>query len=76
MAPPFLLNLKIKEFNPFNSIEWSVNVKDNTLLLFPSQLYHGVAPNFSNNNRISIAFNTFVKGQISDATSGAELYLN
>jgi uncharacterized protein (TIGR02466 family) len=75
-TPPFLLNLKAKSFTPFNTEHWSVPVENHTVLLFPSQMYHGVTPNFSNNDRISIAFNTFVKGQIGDTTSGADLYLN
>ena len=41
------------EFNPSFFIE----PKNNTLILFPSNLIHFVMPHYENNNRISLAFN-------------------
>ena len=75
MSPPFLLNLKSKEYNQYNSIEWSVPVEDNMLIIFPSSCYHYVQPNETNNKRISIAFNTFIRGQLGAVREGADLFL-
>jgi hypothetical protein len=40
----------------------SFKVKKNTLIIFPSTLIHHVNNTKSKNTRISLAFNTFVKG--------------
>lgn len=37
--------------------------KNGDVVLFPSYLTHGVSPHFTNEDRISIAFNTMVKGK-------------
>lgn len=76
MTSPYLLNFKPKSFNVFNSIEWDVPVENNMILLFPSSCYHYVKKNNSENKRISIAFNTFVRGKIGTEFSGADLILN
>ena len=41
---------------------FSVNARSGTLLLFPSDLDHSVPENKSEEDRISLAFNTFPKG--------------
>ena len=51
----------IESFNNFNAGQWSVTPKKNTLLMFPPWLYHKVAMNREDTNRISIAFNTVCK---------------
>jgi uncharacterized protein (TIGR02466 family) len=75
LAPPFLLNMKPTEYNMFNSTEWSVSVEDGDILIFPSSCFHHVKVNQSNNRRISIAFNTFVRGTIGSESAGADLIL-
>lgn len=75
LTPPFLLNYVPKEFNRFNSLEWNLPLENNSLILFPSTCYHYVKPNKSSNERVSIAFNTFVKGKIGQE-NGSELILN
>ena len=50
------------EHNIWNSDKWEVPVADNMIVLFPSGLLHGVQHHNSCYNRISIAFNVFVKG--------------
>lgn len=55
---------QVKEFNILNSHSWWFNVKNYQLILFPSFLEHSVETKFSNNTRISLAFNTFLKGNI------------
>lgn len=42
----------------------AVEPEDNLLLLFPSYLNHFVTPNNSSENRISISFNTFFRGEL------------
>ena len=49
------LNLLEKSY--FNSFE----IEENVLLLFPSWLKHYVNPNLSNEDRISLSFNTNFK---------------
>ena len=59
-----LLYMKPREYNEFNSESWTYQVTENVLILFPSYLNHEV-PNFvGDDERISISFNTFVRGQI------------
>ncbi len=74
MQPPFLLNFIPKEFTIFNAMEWSIPVENNSLIIFPSTLYHYVKPNLQKKTRVSIVFNSFVKGNIGH-TNGSELKL-
>ena len=48
----------ISEFNYFNSNEWHVQPEKGFLIIFPSWLNHLVLPNESDEDRISVAFNT------------------
>ena len=50
-------------FNIFNSFAWWIPVKENDLILFPSDLEHGVDTVTLDHTRISLAFNVFVKGE-------------
>jgi uncharacterized protein (TIGR02466 family) len=53
---------KIKKYNIYNSSSWWFPVKNGDIILFPSSTTHGVNVKEKNNVRISLAFNTFVKG--------------
>jgi len=75
LTPPMLLNLTAEENNFFNSLEWELPVEDNCIVIFPSQCFHYVKKNTTSNERVSIAFNTFVKGNIRAEWSGADLDL-
>lgn len=75
-VPPFLLNMRAKKYNMFNSLEFDIPVEDNEIILFPSQCFHYVKPNTTSNDRISIAFNTFVRGNIGVEGNGGDLNLN
>ena len=61
---PKFLSLPTDDFNVFNSHRWSMPVWTGRLLIFPSHIPHQV--NFVNNSyeRVSVAFNTFIRGQI------------
>ena len=66
-----------KEFNSWNTPEWSFTVNNNQLLLFPSWLDHYVPPNQSARSepRMTIAFNTYAKGGFGTAFNRNELIL-
>jgi len=68
-----LLKIKQKEWNLWNSAHWFFPSITNELLLFPSWLDHAVIERNkqATTDRISISFNTFVKG-----TLGSQLDLN
>jgi uncharacterized protein (TIGR02466 family) len=58
------LDLTVDNPNIWNSHRYDVELKDNMTVLFPSSTLHRVGENRSNYNRVSIAFNVFVKGQL------------
>ena len=67
-----------KEYDTRNSPEWWYPTQTNELFLFPSWLNHGVQPRNPEKvteDRISISFNTFVKGSIGNKTHLTELIL-
>jgi len=65
-----------KEFNIWNSSTWFFPINNNELILFPSWLSHQVKANEqATTNRISISFNTFVRGTLGDQNSKTELIL-
>jgi len=57
-------------YNIYNASVYKVPIKTNTLVLFPSILTHSVDDNTAEWERVSIAFNVFVKG-----TLGSEKHL-
>ena len=61
--------------NIYNSPINRVTPRTNEVLLFSSRLTHLVEPNTSGQPRHSIAFNTFVKGQLGDYRAVTELKL-
>ncbi len=68
-SPLFPLELKYSELNDFNaSCRWFEPVYGQ-LLLFPSSLLHDVTQNQANSSRISLSFNTFVRGEIGSIDS-------
>jgi len=57
----------------FNSESWWFSVKTGDIVIFPSSLTHNVEPVTANETRISLAFNTFLKGTIGDNRNLTEL---
>ena len=57
------MELVTTKYNTFNSISWNFPVKTGDIVLFPSFLPHGVNEKKGNNTRISLSFNTFIKGE-------------
>jgi uncharacterized protein (TIGR02466 family) len=71
----FILDFKSTKFNCFNERQNSLPVSEGKMVLFPSTLLHYV-PKFSGENcRISLAFNSFVKGNIGNFESLTGVYL-
>jgi ectoine hydroxylase-related dioxygenase (phytanoyl-CoA dioxygenase family) len=50
-------------------------VKTGTVILFPSSLDHSVAENKTNNTRICIGFNSFVRGSFGQQGDYTDLIL-
>ena len=69
------LGLKYKNYNNYNSTSFEVGVKKNRLVLFPSTLNHSVKTNVSSITRVSLSFNTFVKGNIGNHDALTQLKL-
>jgi uncharacterized protein (TIGR02466 family) len=63
------------EHNMFNSDSWQFPVKTNDLLIFPSSVPHMVTTTKTSKTRISLAFNTFVKGEIGSTTGLTDLII-
>lgn len=58
------IKLAPSEWNVWNSESWWYEVGSGDLILFPSNLMHMVQTKNDDNKRVSIAFNTFVKGNL------------
>ena len=58
------LKLDPTEYNVFNSESWFFPVGTGTLCLFPSNLKHAVPPNTQEYTRISLSFNSFLRGNM------------
>jgi len=69
----FALDFQVQNFTIENAHSWFFDVKPNDLILFPSSLEHSVKENEIDETRISIAFNTFVKGKIGEEKNLTEL---
>jgi uncharacterized protein (TIGR02466 family) len=71
-----LIYVHSNEYNAWNSASWFFPVKNNELILFPSWLNHQVEVNEkATTDRISLSFNTFVKGTLGIRNELTELIL-
>jgi uncharacterized protein (TIGR02466 family) len=66
------IKLPTENWNPYNSESWWYEVNEGDVVLFPSSLTHMVQT-VDGEERISIAFNTFLKGTIGSADDLTEL---
>ena len=62
-------SFSIKKFNHFNCSSFMIHLNMGDLILFPSNLNHSVPPNQSDEERISLSFNTWFKGNLGDKKS-------
>ena len=63
------------KFNLWNSGSWFFPVETGNLFMFPSSTTHQVETKKGNNTRISLAFNTFYKGNVGSNNKLTELIL-
>jgi len=72
-----IMEFPSKKFNVFNSHSCFFNANINELVLFPSWLSHSVAATSEKavTDRISLSFNTFVRGTFGESNQLAELIL-
>ena len=57
------INIEYNSLNETNSLEYTLNVKEGMILLFPSWLSHSVLENLNQQTRYTLAFNLFVRGK-------------
>lgn len=69
------ISIQPAEFNASNSSSWWFPVNTGEVILFPSRLTHDIETVTSDIPRVSIAFNTFVKGVLGSALESTELVL-
>ena len=69
------IQIDTDSYNIYNSDSWWFGVKTADIILFPSHLVHSVETVMSPETRISLAFNTFIKGTFGEKTELSELKL-
>lgn len=70
-SPTF--SLEFTEWNIFNCDKWSITPYENQIIIFPSNLTHSVEVNNSTGDRLSVAFNIFVKGNFGNKESALSI---
>jgi uncharacterized protein (TIGR02466 family) len=57
------IRFEYEEHNNLNVEQYVLNLKEGTIIIFPSHLDHSVQKNNSNEKRYSLAFNFYVRGK-------------
>jgi uncharacterized protein (TIGR02466 family) len=65
--------LPAKEYNEYNSNDYTIYPKNGLLVFFPSEIHHKILKNNSNNIRYSLAFNFFPNNQFGLGDSSTNL---
>lgn len=68
-------DIRSAERNNYNSQDVAILIETGDLVLFPSHFTHDVPVTTSNKTRISIAFNTFIRGYLGEELASTALYL-
>lgn len=68
------IDIPTEKWNVYNSQSWWLEVNTGDLMLFPSSLTHSVEP-VQNEERISLAFNTFPVGYVGQENALTALHL-
>ena len=63
------VSLQTEKYNTFNSATFMLPMKRGELILFPSNLTHSVPTNVGEEERISLSFNTWTKGNLGSIQS-------
>jgi uncharacterized protein (TIGR02466 family) len=69
------ITVEYTEFTYHNSNSWTLPAKTGVMYVFPSGLHHSVNPVSADAQRISLAFNTFLKGPLGSYQTLTELIL-
>ena len=64
--PKDFFGFNLKNNNEFNTSHIYLKVTDGMLILFPSDLFHSVPVKETSGTRVSLSFNTFIKGSVGD----------
>jgi uncharacterized protein (TIGR02466 family) len=72
---PPIYQINHNQPNNYNSGDVAILVETGDLVLFPSNFTHNVPPTISKETRISISFNTFIRGNLGNEDSSTALYL-
>jgi uncharacterized protein (TIGR02466 family) len=67
------IRFEYDELNNITAEKYILEIKEGTIVIFPSQLEHSVEKNISNEKRYSIAFNFFVRGKFGKEEYEAEI---
>jgi uncharacterized protein (TIGR02466 family) len=67
------LNLNYDSYNNYNSDSFWIECEKHSTIIFPSNLEHFVDKNVLDNTRVSLSFNTFLKGTIGDELSSNKI---
>ena len=71
-----MLDIIPREYNIFNSRDWWMPAMQDTLVLFPSSLFHQVnSVEERDRDRVSLSFNTFPTGTLGSSANLSELEL-
>lgn len=70
-----LIKFTPKNDNWYNEIKHVIPAKQYNLVIFPSKIQHQVPPRQSNSIRLSLAFNTFLRGKLGSTEDLTELIL-
>ena len=70
-----MFSIEPKNIHLCNAKNWWFKIKTGQLLMFPSSLAHAVDIKKGTNSRISLSFNTFIKGVLGDNSKLTELKL-
>jgi uncharacterized protein (TIGR02466 family) len=62
--------IDVKEHNGYNSFLYHLPITTGFMVLFPSNMFHGVPEKKDNNTRISLAFNSFFEGKFGIENDG------
>ena len=74
-SQPGLLQVLSKKPNVYNIVDCNLEVDKALLLILPSTVVHYVEQKKDDNERISLSFNTYVKGNIGDPATLTQLKL-
>jgi len=68
-------NFNMMNSNDYNTDTWWMPATTGTLYLFPSKLEHSVPKVEGTQNRYSLSFNTFIRGEIGDVAQLSQVFL-